>query len=387
MLRGSDALAPYAAHDEQSRGRRHPEPKPAFRSEFQRDRDRIIHSNAFRRLVYKTQVFVNHEGDLYRTRITHSIEVAQIARTVALAVRLNESLTEAISLAHDLGHTPFGHAGQDALNECMRPYGGFEHNLQSLRVVDELEERYAEFRGLNLTFECREGILKHCSVRNARELGEIGARFIERRQPGLEAQIANLADEIAYNNHDVDDGLRAGLIEIRDLMDVRLFRRQYDIVVGLYPGLGERRLVHEIVRRMINHIATDLIQATQSNLDEARPQSIDDVRAQSKPLAALSETGREEHVELMTFLRERLYRHYKVARMTSKARRVLKELFDALFGDVNLMPPEHRDIAVASEKEHGHEGRARAVADYIAGMTDRFALLEHSRLYDATERT
>jgi dGTPase len=386
-VRGSDALAPYAAHDERSRGRRHPEPKPAFRSEFQRDRDRIIHSNAFRRLVYKTQVFVNHEGDLYRTRITHSIEVAQIARTVALAVRLNESLTEAISLAHDLGHTPFGHAGQDALNECMRPYGGFEHNLQSLRVVDELEERYAEFRGLNLTFECREGILKHCSVRNARELGEIGARFIERRQPGLEAQIANLADEIAYNNHDVDDGLRAGLIEIRDLMDVRLFRRQYDIVVGLYPGLGERRLVHEIVRRMINHIATDLIQATQSNLDEARPQSIDDVRAQSKPLAALSETGREEHAELMMFLRERLYRHYKVARMTSKARRVLKELFDALFGDVNLMPPEHRDIAVASEKEHGHEGRARAVADYIAGMTDRFAILEHSRLYDATERT
>jgi dGTPase len=386
-VRGSDALAPYAAHDERSRGRRHLEPKPAFRSEFQRDRDRIIHSNAFRRLVYKTQVFVNHEGDLYRTRITHSIEVAQIARTVALAVRLNESLTEAISLAHDLGHTPFGHAGQDALNECMRPYGGFEHNLQSLRVVDELEERYAEFRGLNLTFECREGILKHCSVRNARELGEIGARFIERRQPGLEAQIANLADEIAYNNHDVDDGLRAGLIEIRDLMGVRLFRRQYDIVVGLYPGLGERRLVHEIVRRMINHIATDLIQATQSNLDAARPQSIDDVRAQSKPLAALSETGREEHVELMMFLRERLYRHYKVARMTSKARRVLKELFDALFGDVNLMPPEHRDIAVASEKEHGHEGRARAVADYIAGMTDRFAILEHSRLYDATERT
>jgi dGTPase len=386
-VRGSDALAPYAAHDERSRGRRHPEPKPAFRSEFQRDRDRIIHSNAFRRLVYKTQVFVNHEGDLYRTRITHSIEVAQIARTVALAVRLNESLTEAISLAHDLGHTPFGHAGQDALNECMRPYGGFEHNLQSLRVVDELEERYAEFRGLNLTFECREGILKHCSVRNARELGDIGERFIERRQPGLEAQIANLADEIAYNNHDVDDGLRAGLIEIRDLMDVRLFRRQYDIVVGLYPGLGERRLVHEIVRRMINHIATDLIQTTRSNLEEARPQSIDDVRAQSKPLAALSETGHEEHVELMMFLRERLYRHYKVARMTSKARRVLKELFDALFGDVNLMPPEHRDSAVASEKEHGPEGRARAVADYIAGMTDRFAILEHSRLYDATERT
>jgi dGTPase len=386
-VRGSDALAPYAAHDEQSRGRRHPESKPAFRSEFQRDRDRIIHSNAFRRLVYKTQVFVNHEGDLYRTRITHSIEVAQIARTVALALRLNESLTEAISLAHDLGHTPFGHAGQEALNECMRPYGGFEHNLQSLRVVDELEERYAEFRGLNLTFECREGILKHCSVRNARELGEIGERFIQRRQPGLEAQIANLADEIAYNNHDVDDGLRAELLEISDLLNVRLFRRQYDSVVGQYPNLGERRLVHEVVRRMINHIATDLIQTTQANLDAARPGSMDDVRAQPKPLAALSATGHEEHVELKTFLHEHLYRHYKVLRMTSKARRVLKALFDAFFGDVSLMPPEHRDIAVTAEKERGPEGRARAVADYIAGMTDRFAILEHRRLYDATERT
>src|SRR5882724_5255552 len=380
-------LTTYAVNESNTRGRKVAEAAPHGRSEFQRDRDRIIHSGAFRRLEYKTQVFVNHEGDLFRTRLTHSIEVAQIARSIARRLHLNEDLAEAISLAHDLGHTPFGHAGQDALNACMRPYGGFEHNLQSLRVVDLLEERYAEFTGLNLTFECREGILKHCSARNARQLGELGERFLERHQPGLEAQIANLADEIAYNNHDVDDGLRADLIEIRDLMDVRLFRRQYDIVVGLYPGLGERRLVHEIVRRMINHIATDLIQATQSNLDAARPQSIDDVRAQSKPLAALSDTGREEHVELMMFLRERLYRHYKVARMTSKARRVLKELFDALFGDVNLMPPEHRDIAVASEKEHGHEGRARAVADYIAGMTDRFAILEHSRLYDATERT
>jgi dGTPase len=386
-VRGSSALAPYAAHDESSRGRRYPEPKPAFRTEFQRDRDRIIHSNAFRRLVYKTQVFVNHEGDLYRTRVTHSIEVAQIARSVAAALQLNESLTEAISLAHDLGHTPFGHAGQDALNECMRPYGGFEHNLQSLRVVDELEERYAEFRGLNLTFECREGILKHCSVRNAHELGEIGERFIHRRQPGLEAQIANLADEIAYNNHDVDDGLRAELIEIGDLMDVRLFRRQYDSVIRQYPDLGERRLVHEIVRRMINYIVTDFIQTTQANLDAARPQTMDDVRAQPKPLAALSETGRDEHVELMMFLREHVYRHYKVLRMTSKARRVLKALFDALFADVNLMPSEHRDIALAYEKERGIEGKARAVADYIAGMTDRFAILEHSRLYDATERT
>ena len=384
---GSDLLAPYAAHDEQSRGRRHPEPKPEFRGEFQRDRDRIIHSNAFRRLVYKTQVFVNHEGDLYRTRITHSIEVAQIARSAARALQLNEALTEAICLAHDLGHTPFGHAGQDSLNECLRPYGGFEHNLQSLRVVDELEERYAEFRGLNLTFECREGILKHCSLRHARELGELGERFIHRRQPGLEAQIANLADEIAYNNHDLDDGLRAQLISVRDLNDVRLFRRQHDAVVALYPGLGERRLVHEIIRRMINFIVVDLIRTTQDRLAQAKPRSIDDVRLHNGALADLSDGVSEEHVELMQFLREHVYRHYKVLRMTSKARRVVRQLFDAFFDDVNLMPTEHRDLAARSETDLGAPGRARAVADYIAGMTDRYAILEHRRLFDATERT
>jgi dGTPase len=383
----TDALAPYAAHDEQSRGRRHPEPKPDFRSEFQRDRDRIIHSNAFRRLVYKTQVFVNHEGDLYRTRVTHSIEVAQIARSIAGALHLNEALTEAISLAHDLGHTPFGHAGQDALNECMRPYGGFEHNLQSLRVVDELEERYADFDGLNLTFECREGILKHCSLHNARELGELGERFIQRRQPGLEAQIANLSDEIAYNNHDVDDGIRAGLVDLKALCDVKLFRRQYDVVTALYPDLGERRLVHEVVRRMINFIVTDLIRTTQSRLEQAQPRSIDDIRSLSQPLAGFSETAREEHVELMKFLREHVYRHYKVLRMTSKARRVLKELFEAFFENVNLMPTEHRDAALRAESTSGPSGRARVVADYIAGMTDRYAISEHQRLFDATERT
>src|SRR3954449_9606084 len=343
-----EALATYAAHDERSRGRRFQEAPPRFRSEFQRDRDRIIHSTAFRRLVYKTQVFVNHEGDLYRTRLTHSIEVAQIARTIVRALQLNETLAEAICLAHDLGHTPFGHAGQDALNECMKPYGGFEHNLQSLRVVDELEERYAAFPGLNLTFECREGILKHCSVRNARELGDVGERFLHRQQPGLEAQIANLADEIAYNNHDVDDGIRAGMIEIPELLKIRLFRRQYDLVANKYPNLGERRLVHEIIRRMINYILTDLITTTQANIDAAQPRSIDDVRQQPKPLAALGETGREEHTELMTFLRDRLYRHYKVARMTSKARRVMRELFEAFFNDINLLPTEYRTITATA---------------------------------------
>jgi dGTPase len=381
------ALAPYAAHDAQSRGRRFPEPRPQFRGEFQRDRDRIIHANAFRRLVYKTQVFVNHEGDLYRTRITHSIEVAQIARSVALALRLNEALTEAISLAHDLGHTPFGHAGQDALNECMREFGGFEHNLQSLRVVDELEERYAQFPGLNLTFECREGILKHCSLRNARELGELGERFIHRRQPGLEAQIANLADEIAYNNHDVDDGIRAQLLDLASLREVRMFRRQYDAVMGLYPDLGERRLVHETIRRMINYLVSDFIRTTQAQLEQAQPRSIDEVRAHSAPLAMLSAECQEEHLELKTFLREHVYRHYKVLRMTSKARRVLQQLFDGFFKDVSLMPTEHRDQALRAESAHGSSGRARAVADYIAGMTDRYAILEHQRLFEPGERT
>jgi dGTPase len=383
----AQSLAPYAAHDEESRGRRYPEPKPEFRGEFQRDRDRIIHSNAFRRLVYKTQVFVNHEGDLYRTRVTHSIEVAQIARSVALALRLNEALTEAICLAHDLGHTPFGHAGQDALNECMRDYGGFEHNLQSLRVVDELEERYAEFRGLNLTFECREGILKHCSPRHARELGDLGERFIKRRQPGLEAQIANLADEIAYNNHDVDDGIRAQLLDLSALREVHMFRRQYDAVVARYPGLSERRLVHEVIRRMINHIVVDFIRATQAQLARVQPGSIDEVRAHSKPLAMLSDECREEHLELKAFLRQHVYRHYKVLRMTSKARRVLQQLFEGFFNDVSLMPEEHRDLALQGEAAHGASGRARAVADYIAGMTDRYAILEHRRLFEPSERT
>src|SRR6187549_1069587 len=294
-------LASYAAIDEQSRGRRHPEPPPRFRTEFQRDRDRIIHSNAFRRLVYKTQVFVNHEGDLYRTRITHSLEVAQIGRTVARSLRINETLTEAICLAHDLGHTPFGHAGQDALNACMREYGGFEHNLQSLRVVDELEERYAAFSGLNLTFECREGILKHCSLANARTLGDVGQRFIDRQQPGLEAQLANLADEIAYNNHDVDDGLRAGLIELQEIREVTMFARQMQVVEGLYPGLSGRKQVNEVIRRMINGIVVDVIQSSAGRIAAAAPESIEDVRAHPGPLIEMSEATHSEHLELKRF--------------------------------------------------------------------------------------
>jgi dGTPase len=264
-------LQPYACDPLRSRGRRHVQAPAPTRNEFQRDRDRIVHCTAFRRLVYKTQVFVNHEGDLYRTRLTHSLEVAQIARSVARALDLNEPLAEAICLAHDLGHTPFGHAGQDALNDCMRDYGGFEHNLQSLRVVDELEERYAEFPGLNLTFEVREGILKHCSAANARRLGELGARFLERRQPSLEAQLANLADAIAYNNHDVDDGIRSGLITVEELRGLAIFRRQHDLVSERYPGLGARRLVHEVVRRMIDYLVNDLVYTSTAAIAAAAP--------------------------------------------------------------------------------------------------------------------
>ena len=381
------SLASFAAHDDQSRGRRYAEPAPAYRSEFQRDRDRIVHSTAFRRLVYKTQVFVNHEGDLYRTRLTHSLEVAQIARTIARAMKLNEELSEAICLAHDLGHTPFGHAGQDALNECMRDLGGFEHNLQSLRVVDELEEHYAEFAGLNLSFECREGILKHCSVANARTLGDVGERFIHRRQPGLEAQLANFADEIAYNNHDVDDGIRAGLITVEQLNGVPLFSHFHEQVRALYPDLTGRRLVYEIVRRMINLLVTDLITASVARLHSAGVQTIDDVRAHSAPLIGFSDETQQVNRALKLFLRERVYKHYKVQRMTAKARRVLAELFNAFFEDPGLMPDEHKAVAERGESAHGKPGRARAVADYIAGMTDRYAILEHRRLFDPTERT
>ena len=380
-------LAAYAAHDAHSRGRRYSEPPPGFRGEFQRDRDRIIHCAAFRRLVYKTQVFVNHEGDLYRTRLTHSIEVAQIARTVAGALALNESLTEAICLAHDLGHTAFGHAGQDALHECMREHGGFEHNMQSLRVVDELEERYADFPGLNLTFETREGILKHCALANARQLGELGERFLQRRQPSLEAQLANLADEIAYNNHDVDDGLRAGLVSVEQLRQTALFRRQHDIVLAAYPGLADRRLIHEVVRRMIGYVCEDLIRSSTRIIAAAAPASIADVRNAAQPLIALSDAVAAEHLELKRFLREHVYKNYRVLRMTAKARKVLQALFEAFFASPELMPPEHQAIAKRKQDKAGATGLARAVADYIAGMTDRYAILEYERVFDPAQRS
>jgi dGTPase len=365
-------LAPYAATGLDSLGRRHPEPTPRGRSEYQRDRDRIIHSTAFRRLEYKTQVFVNHEGDLFRTRLTHSLEVAQLGRSIARNLRLDEDLTEAIALAHDLGHTPFGHSGQDALNECMKPYGGFEHNLQSLRVVDLLEQRYAAFDGLNLTFETREGILKHCSLRNARELGDVGERFLKKRQPTLEAQIANLAEEIAYNNHDVDDGLRSELLELDQLSRVTLFKRHMDEVLQVFPGISGRRLVYETVRRMIDTLVTDLIEASSINISRHAPKTVEEVR-RAPPLVGFSTSIRDEQLELKRFLHQNLYRHYKVARMASKARRIVGDLFGAFFSEPLLLPPEFQARA--------GEDKARAIADYVAGMTDRYAILEHRRLF------
>ncbi|MFQ6006055.1 MAG: deoxyguanosinetriphosphate triphosphohydrolase [Woeseia sp.] len=368
-----DTLESYAAHEEQSLGRRYDEPAPEYRGEYQRDRDRIIHSTAFRRAVYKTQVFVNHEGDLYRTRLTHSLEVAQIARTVARALGLNEMLTEAICLAHDLGHTPFGHAGQDALNACMKGLGGFEHNLQSLRVVDELEAKYASFPGLNLTYETREGVLKHCSKMNARQLGDLGKRFLERRQPGLEAQLADIADSIAYNNHDVDDGFRAGLLSLDQLCGEPLFREQHEAVSIRYPGLEDRRLIYEIIRRMINYVVSDLIEHTSSRLAEAKPASIQDVRSRTAAIVGFSDGVFEKHASLKRFLTENLYQHEKVLGMTGEAKEMIEVLFDRYMNDPQQMPEEYSGRAVAEDKP-------RAVADYIAGMTDRFAIAEHERL-------
>jgi dGTPase len=380
-------LAPYAAHASQSRGRRFAETPPAARTEFQRDRDRIVHSTAFRRLEYKTQVFVNHEGDLFRTRLTHSLEVAQIARSVARNLRLNEDLVEAISLAHDLGHTPFGHAGQDALHECMRDHGGFEHNLQSLAVVDQLEEHYGAFNGLNLCFETREGILKHCSRENARKLGELGERFLTGKQPSLEAQIANVADEIAYNNHDVDDGLRSGLITLDQLSEVSLWHTHYDAARADYPDIEGRRLIHETIRRIINTLIVDLIEATGRNLERVAPQSLDAVR-NAPPLVAHSDEVAAQAAQLKRFLFKNLYRHYRVMRMANKAKRVVTGLFEAFTDDPRLLPPAYQARGPVTEESandapsSSHDSsQARLIAHYIAGMTDRYALKEYQRLF------
>ncbi|MFZ6874812.1 deoxyguanosinetriphosphate triphosphohydrolase [Undibacterium sp. Di27W] len=375
-------LAPYAAQSASSRGRRHTEESSSSRSEYQRDRDRIIHSTAFRRLEYKTQVFVNHEGDLFRNRLTHSLEVAQIGRSIARNLRLNEDLVEAISLAHDLGHTPFGHAGQDALNACMKPFGGFEHNLQSLRVVDELEERYGAFDGLNLTYETREGILKHCSITNARLLGDVGQRFIDKQRPTLEAQVTNLADSIAYNNHDIDDGLRSGLLLESQLLDLDIYGRHRAIVDATYPGISGRRGVAETIRRMINTLIVDLIETSAQKIRDCQPASVDEVRNMER-MIAFSESIYREAQDLKQFLFENLYRHYQVNRMTFKARRTITELFDALYAEPNLLPTDYQVRKLDSAEQQ--QIQVRKIADYIAGMTDRFAMREHRRLYIVDE--
>ncbi len=382
-------LARFACDPAESRGRRYPQAPAPTRTEYQRDRDRIVHSSAFRRLVYKTQVFLNHEGDLFRTRLTHSLEVAQLGRSIARSLHLNEDLVEAIALAHDLGHTPFGHAGQDALNHCMAAFGGFEHNLQSLRVVDQLEERYPEFDGLNLTFETREGILKHCSRSNAlvleaHEPGGVGQRFLERTQPSLEAQLCNLADEIAYNAHDIDDGVRSGLITLEQLQEVALFddfRRQ---TLDEFPHLsGEaqgRRLLYEAIRRMLSAQVYDVIAATQRMIDAQAPQSVEAVR-HLEPMVQFGEAMRAKSQVLKKFLYQKLYRHPQVTHTTGQAARVVSELFA-----VYLARPQEMQagfLARSEAAQHSADAvnnRARVVADYIAGMTDRFAGREHERL-------
>jgi len=378
----SGRLVPYACNDLQSRGRTYDETHPTYRNEYQRDRDRIIHSAAFRRLEYKTQVFVNHEGDLFRTRLTHSLEVAQIARSIARELQLHEDLAEAIALAHDLGHTPFGHAGQTALNNCMKTFGGFEHNIQSLRVVDKLEQKYADFEGLNLTFETREGILKHCALKNARDLGDVGQRFLDKTQPSLEAQLTDYSDEIAYNNHDIDDGIRYGLISIEDMLKIELFRKQYDIVSQKYPGLDDKRLIHEVIRRMINVMVVDLIDTSKENIADAGVASVDDVRKQPARLMAFSDNMDDQKLELKQFLRKELYQHYRVHRMTKKAADVIDALFSAFIDDLKILPTDALNHCHRLKDKHGDTGIARGIADYIAGMTDRYAIVEYERIFN-----
>jgi len=378
----SGHLVSYACNDTHSIGRHYHESHPTYRNQYQRDRDRIIHSAAFRRLEYKTQVFVNHEGDLFRTRLTHSLEVAQIARSIARELGLHEDLTEAIALAHDLGHTPFGHAGQTALNICMKDFGGFEHNIQSLRVVDKLEQKYADFDGLNLTFETREGILKHCAIGNAKKLGDVGQRFLNKTQPSLEAQLTDYSDETAYNNHDIDDGIRYGLISIDDLLKIELFREQYDIVNKKYSGLDDKKLIHEVIRRMINIMVVDLIDTSRKNIASANLKSIDDVRNQKQGVMAFSENMVEKKLELKQFLRKKLYQHYRVHRMSKKASDVIEALFQAFINDLKILPTEAAEHCYKLKEKHGDLGLARGISDYIAGMTDRYAIVEYERIFN-----
>jgi dGTPase len=380
-------LAPYAAKPEESRGRLHPEPESPTRSPFQRDRDRIIHSAAFRKLQYKTQVFVYHEGDYYRTRLTHSIEVAQIARSVARSLNLNEDLAEALALAHDLGHTPFGHAGEDALDQAMAEYGGFQHNDQTLRILTSLERRYADFDGLNLTWESLEGVVKHNGPLVTDEGAPLPATISEfnrvwdlelHTQPGIEAQVAAISDDIAYNNHDIDDGLRAGLISLDDLAELPLVGDILSELRGRYPGLERRRLIHELIRRLIDRMVSDLLVETRRRVEALAPRTAADIRHADAPVVGFSAEMETYSQVLRKFLFARVYRHFQVNRETSKARRVVRDLFELFMAEPNTLPTEWQDEAIKAD----HVARARIVADYIAGMTDRYALIEHQRLFD-----
>jgi dGTPase len=385
------ALAPYACDPERSRGRRHPEPESALRSPFQRDRDRIVHSTAFRRLEYKTQVFVNHEGDHFRTRLTHTLEVAQIARTAARALALDEDLAEAVALAHDLGHSPFGHAGEEALDTALAPYGGFDHNAQTLRVITSLERRYAGFDGLNLTWETVEGVVKHNGPLRAARAARAGAYVLAysaghdlelARMPSAEAQVAALADDIAYTNHDLDDGLRAELFTLADLAPLPLVGPALGAVAARHPGLEDPRLLHESLRRLIDAMVVDLVEETTRRLEALRPADVDAIRAQAQPVVGFSPNVDEPLQELRSFLQARMYSHYKVKRMARKARRVVRELFEGLHDQPDCLPPDWQARAGG-----GDDARcAEAIADYIAGMTDRYALDEHDRLFNLTSR-
>ena len=371
-------LAAYALKSTESFGRQFPEDISNNRTEFQRDRERIIHSTAFRRLEYKTQVFVNHEGDMYRTRLTHTIEVAQIARAAARALKINEDLTEAISLAHDLGHTPFGHAGQDILNICMKDFGGFEHNIQSLRIIDKLENKYASFPGLNLCFETREGLLKKCSLSRAKKLGDIGKRFIEKKQSSLEAQLTNVCDEIAYNNHDIQDGIRAKKIFIEQLEEVPIFYQHMKLVLNKYPSISGSKIVNETVRLIINLLVNDLINNTKSNIKNESITNFTEVRDHDRPLVCFSEEVKKSNMVLKRFLYANLYKHPDVIKMTEEANRIIKNLFSAYNNDINLLP---KDFYTYNLEKINSGFKERVICDYIAGMTDRFAQQEHKKLF------
>lgn len=388
-----ERYAPFACRPAETRGRLYPESESPTRSPFQRDRDRIIHCSAFRRLKHKTQVFVYHEGDYYRTRLTHSIEVAQIARSISRIFGLNEDLAEALSLAHDFGHTPFGHAGEDALDAAMEPYEGFDHNAQSLRVVTKLEERYAAFPGLNLTWETLEGLAKHngplCRKGEDKILPIGISDYVKEHDLELhsyasaEAQVAAIADDVAYNNHDIDDGVRAGLFQLDDLQAVPLVAEAIAIVDAAYPGLDKGRRVHEVVRRLISRMVEDIVQETARRIEALAPASAQDIRDAAGPVVAFSSAMAEQDRVLKSFLKTNMYRHYKVNRMASKARRVVHELFDLYITEPDCLPTEWFDKTAGLTEQ----GRARVVADFIAGMTDSYALLEHKRLFDVSTFT